>query len=76
VALVQNLTPLALFGFLFQGSAVMHAWAHARQWHIGILVLVYVLFVPPLTGMAILGLSAVGLLDNIFDLRSGLRART
>src|SRR5690606_41480911 len=33
--LVQNLTALALIGFLFQGLSVLHAWAHARRWHAG-----------------------------------------
>ena len=76
VGLVRNLTPLALFGFLFQGAAVMHAWSHAKQWHVGVILPVYVLLVTPLTGVVILGLSAVGLLDNIFDLRASLRAQT
>lgn len=73
--LVQNLTPLALFGFLFQGLAVLHAWAHARQWHVGLIVPVYVLLITPLVGFIILGLSAVGLVDNWFDLRAPLRPR-
>jgi hypothetical protein len=74
--LVQNLTPLALLGFLFQGLAVMHAWAHARQWPVGLLVPVYVLLVTPLVGFVVLALSAVGLVDNWFDLRAPLRSRT
>jgi len=74
--LIQNLTPVALFGFLFQGLSVMHAWAHAKQWHPGLIVPVYVLLLTPLTGAAVLGLSAVGLLDNIFDLRAPLRAQS
>src|SRR5690606_9706228 len=53
--LLQNLTPLALFGFVFQGLAVMHAWAHARQWHVGMIVPVYVLLITPLIGFIILG---------------------
>jgi hypothetical protein len=73
--LVQNLTPLALFGFVFQGLAVLHAWAHARQWHVGLIVPVYVLLITPLIGFIILGLSAVGLVDNWFDLRAPLRTR-
>jgi hypothetical protein len=73
--LVQNLAPLALFGFVFQGLAVVHAWAHARQWHVGLLVPVYVLLVTPLVGFILLGLSAVGLVDNWFDLRAPLRSR-
>lgn len=72
---VQNLTLLALFAFLFQGLAVMHAWAHAKRWHPVLLGLVYLLFVTPLSLAAILGLSVVGLLDNVFELRSPLRAQ-
>lgn len=73
---VQNLTPLALMGFLFQGLAVMHAWAYAKQWHPGLIAPVYVLFVPPMTGVTVMGLSAVGLLDNVFDLRAPLKGAT
>jgi uncharacterized protein YybS (DUF2232 family) len=73
--LVQNLTPLVLFAFLFQGLAVMHAWAHAKKWHPLLVGLIYLLFVTPLTGVTILGLSVVGLLDNVFNLRSPLRAQ-
>ncbi|MBN1238189.1 MAG: hypothetical protein JXB36_06790 [Gammaproteobacteria bacterium] len=73
--LVQNLTPLALFGFVFQGLAVMHAWAYAKGWHVGLLVPVYVLLITPLISVIILGLSAVGLVDNWFDLRAPLRPR-
>lgn len=73
--LVQNLTPLALFGFVFQGLAVVHAWAHAKKWHVGVLVPVYVLLITPLISVIIFGLSAVGLVDNWFDLRAPLRQR-
>jgi hypothetical protein len=71
--LVQNLRPLALFGFLFQGLSVLHAWAYAKRWHPGLLVPVYVLLVSPLVAIVIIGLSGVGLLDNWFDLRAPLR---
>ncbi len=74
--LLDNLTPLALFGFLFQGLAVLHAWAYAKNWHAALIVPVYVLLITPLTGLAILGLGVVGLVDNLFDLRSSLRAQT
>ncbi len=74
LGVVQNLTPLALLGFLFQGLAVMHAWAHGKQWHPGLVAPVYVLLVPPLTGITVMALSAVGLLDNVFDLRAPLKA--
>lgn len=74
--LVENLTPLALFAFVFQGLAVLHAWAHARQWHVGLIVPVYVLLVTPFVGFILLGLGAVGLVDNWFDLRAPLRSQT
>jgi hypothetical protein len=73
---IQNLTPIAMCAFLFQGAAVMHAWAHAKQWHVGAIVPVYVLLVTPFMAIPMLGLSAAGLLDNIFDLRAPLRARS
>jgi uncharacterized protein YybS (DUF2232 family) len=73
--LVQNLLPLALFAFLLQGLAVVHAWAHARQWHPGLLILLYLLLVlPPLTVLVMLPLSIVGLVDNWLNLRTQLRA--
>jgi len=73
--LVQNLTPLAWLGFLFQGLAVVHAWAHARRWHPGLLVLMYLLLLlPPLTVLVMLPLSIVGLVDNWLNLRTQLRS--
>jgi hypothetical protein len=73
--LVQNLTPLAWLGFLFQGLAVVHAWAHARRWHPGLLVLMYLLLMlPPLTVLVMLPLSIVGLVDNWLNLRTQLRS--
>jgi hypothetical protein len=73
--LVQNLLPMALFGFIFQGLAVLHAWAYARRWHPGILVLFYLLLVlPPLTVLVMLPLSVVGLVDNWLDLRRPVRS--
>ncbi|HEY8518508.1 MAG TPA: hypothetical protein VIN61_00390 [Gammaproteobacteria bacterium] len=76
-ALVQNLSSLALFSFLFQGLAVMHAWAHARRWHPAYIAPVYVLLATPtpLIVAAVLGLSAVGLIDNWFNLRAPLQAQ-
>lgn len=76
-AVVQDLRMLVLMGFLFQGLAVMHAWAHGKQWHPGLIAPVYVLFVPlvpSLTLIVLMALSAVGLLDNVFDLRAPLKA--
>jgi len=73
--LVQNLTPLAWLAFLFQGLAVVHAWAHARRWHPGLLVLLYLLLMlPPLTVLVMLPLSIVGLVDNWLNLRTQLRS--
>jgi hypothetical protein len=74
--LVQNLTALALVGFLFQGLSVLHAWAHVRRWHAGYVAPVYVLLLTPLRGLIVLGLAAAGLMDNWFDLRAPLRPRT
>src|SRR5690606_33794063 len=76
-ALVQNLSSLALFSFLFQGLAVMHAWAHARRWHPAYIAPVYVALATPtpLIVAAVLGLSAVGLIDNWFNLRAPLQAQ-
>ena len=71
---VQSLSPLIVFCFLFQGLAVVHAWAHARQWHPLVTSVAYVLLVPPLTPLGVFGLSATGLVDNIFDLRAPLGA--
>jgi hypothetical protein len=67
--LVQNLAPIALFAFLFQGIAVMHAWVYARQWNAAWLWPVYILLVTPWAVIPFGGLSAIGLLDNIFPLR-------
>jgi hypothetical protein len=75
--LVQNLTPLALFGFLLQGVAVLHAWAHAKRWHPGLLAPLYLLMLmPPLNVLVVLPLSMVGLVDQWFDLRASLRPQT
>lgn len=69
--LVQNLRAMAVFGFLFQGLAVTHAWVHAKQWHLGLLVLFYVLLVlPPVT----IAVTVVGLVDNWLDLRKPVRS--
>jgi hypothetical protein len=69
--LVQNLRSLALFAFLFQGLAVLHAAAHAKRWHVAIVAGVYVSMVVPLVSpLTLLTLSAVGLIDNWFNLRA------
>jgi hypothetical protein len=74
-ALVQNLSALALLAFVLQGLAVLHAWAYAKRWHPGLVAPVYVLLVTPLMVLVILGLSALGLLDNWFDLRARLHSQ-
>lgn len=71
---VQSLSPLVVFCFLFQGLAVVHAWAHAQRWHPLVTSAAYLLLIPPLTPIGVLGLSATGLVDNIFDLRAPLGA--
>ena len=73
-ALVQNLLPLALLAFVFQGLAVVHAWAHAKRWHPALVAPVYVLLVtPPTVALVVLALGTLGLVDNWFDLRASLR---
>lgn len=75
IPLIQNLSPLALLGFGFQGLAVLHAWAHARGWKAAVIAPAYVLLVTPLLGVVLLTLGAVGLVDNWFNLRAPLGAR-
>jgi hypothetical protein len=67
---VQVAAQLAVLGFLVQGLSVMHARRYRDQWPLAIPAIVYVLLVSPLSIVAILGLSIVGLLDNFFDLRA------
>lgn len=75
--LVQTLLPLALFAFIVQGLAVVHAWAAARRWHVGLVVLLYfALLLPPLTVLVMLPLSMVGLIDCWLNLRAPLRPAT
>ncbi len=73
--LVQNLSALALAGFVLQGLAILHAWAHAKRWHLGFIAPVYVLLVTPLMVVVLLALAALGLMDNWFDLRARLSAQ-
>jgi hypothetical protein len=71
IQLVRNLASLAVVGFLFQGLAVMHARAHSDKWPGPAIALVYcVLFIPWTMPVALMALSAVGLLDNVFPLRA------
>lgn len=74
VALVQNLFPLVLFAFCFQGLAVTHAWAHAKRWNPALLLVMYLLLVSPLTVVIVLVLGSMGLTDNWINLRAPLRA--
>ncbi len=76
VPLVQNLFPLALFGFWFQGLAVSHAWARAKRWHPAVMGAAYVLLITPLGLLVILTMGSVGLIDNWFDLRAPLHPLT
>lgn len=75
ILLVQNLVPLALACFLLQGLSVLHAWSKSRQWHLAVLGVLYLLMITPVTGVIMLGLSSVGLLDNWIDLRALVRPR-
>ena len=75
--LVQNLAPLALLGFVLQGIAVVHAWAHAKRWPPGLVAPLYVLLLmPALNVLVVLPLSLVGVVDNWFDLRALIRPQT
>jgi hypothetical protein len=71
---VQNLFPVVLVGFCFQGLAVTHAWAHAKGWNPAVLFVMYVLLVSPLSGVLLLALSSMGLTDSWINLRGPLRA--
>ncbi|MDX1562619.1 MAG: hypothetical protein R3305_06805 [Gammaproteobacteria bacterium] len=66
----SNMAALAVFGFLFQGLAVMHARSRSHQWPRSLLIAVYVAMVTPLISLVVMALSAVGLLDNFFALRA------
>jgi len=70
---IQNLFPLVLFAFWFQGIAVVHAWGKVRQWNPAIVAAMYVLLLPPFTGVTILAIASMGLVDNWIDLRAPLR---
>lgn len=66
---LQSVAPIAVIGFFFQGLAVLHARNHSGNWPSAIIVIFYllcVLWAP----IALMGLSAVGLLDNFFELRA------
>ena len=69
ISLIQDLAPLAVIGFLFQGLAVLHARSYTDKWPRAALVLVYIALLSPWTVAALMALAAVGLLDNFFELR-------
>jgi len=71
---VQNLFPLVLFGFCFQGLAVTHAWAHAKRWNPALLLVLYLMLVSPLTVVVVFALGSMGLTDNWINLRAPLGA--
>jgi len=75
VLLVQNLVPLVLVCFLFQGLSVLHTWSKSRQWHPAMLGVLYLSMITPLTGVIMLLLSSVGLLDNWINMRVLMRPR-
>lgn len=69
--LVQNLLPMAVMGFVFQGLAVAHAWVRAKQWNPAFLVVLYLLLV---VSPATIAVAVLGLVDTWFDLRKPLRS--
>jgi len=71
---VQNLFPVVLVGFCFQGLAVTHAWAHAKRWNPVVLLVMYLLLVSPLSGVLLLALGSMGLTDSWINLRGPLQA--
>jgi hypothetical protein len=74
---VQNLTLLAMFCFLLQGIAVLHAWAHVKRWHPALLAPLYLLLLMPGPNVLIVpALGMMGLVDQWFDLRTRMRSRT
>ena len=70
---IQNLFPLGLLALWFQGIAVVHAWGKVREWNPAIVAAMYVLLLPPFTGVTILAIASLGLVDNWIDLRAPLR---
>ena len=74
VELVQNLVPLAFLGFLLQGIAVLHTWAHAKRWPPWLVAPLYVLLLlPAVNVLVVVPLGLVGVVDNWFDLRALIR---
>jgi len=69
VRLLQTVAPIAVIGFFFQGLGVLHSRNQTNEWPSAVIVIVYFLFIP-WAPIALMGLSAVGLLDNFFELRA------
>jgi hypothetical protein len=59
---IHNLLAVAACGFLLQGLALVHGWAHAQQWHPLYLVPIYVLAVPLVILLTVAGVLGIGLL--------------
>ena len=62
-----------LVGYFFQGLAVVHALARMLGWHMGWLILLYVLLVVLSVQMVTL-LAAIGVIDSFVDLRNRVAA--
>jgi hypothetical protein len=75
ITLIQDLAPLAVIGFLFQGLAVLHARRYSDKWPRAVLVVVYLALLSPWTVAALMAVSAVGLLDNFFELRTRVETK-
>jgi hypothetical protein len=58
---IHNLLAVAACGFLLQGLALVHGWAHSRQWHPVYLVPVYLFGVPAVVVAAVAGVLGIGL---------------
>lgn len=59
---IHNLLAVAACGFLLQGLALAHGWAHAQQWHPLYLVPVYLFAVPVVVVATVAGVLGIGLL--------------
>jgi hypothetical protein len=59
---IHNLLAVAACGFLLQGLARVHGWAHAQQWHPLYLVPVYLFAVPVVVVATVAGVLGIDLL--------------
>lgn len=71
---IQELAVVFLLPFFFQGIAVMHGLNRLLQWHVSILIIMYVLMVIALPQMMAL-LTAIGLIDSFADFRKRLTSK-